>query len=282
MGRDKTKETSKPVSPLSPQQPVVGLWLKAVYHFHVFHYRMPETVAIAAVTPFVPSPLTVKMAMVAALLQRGEGDEARALARYLPEITVRIVPPRAAFSFKAFLRYRSVPAVESAGGLDETGSYYQSRPHTREYALLSDELVLYVGLRDRAIRHDVEKALRNIRYLGCKDSLVWCKSLNEVDTKEAETALIVEPLCERHLKGKAGPVVLLADFRPDVKDLKLKRIIPGSRQDRDYQHPPLPHVLPHVLPGHINVLPHVLPGRIIVKGRTRLFLREDLLKKLST
>ena len=212
--------------------------------------------AIAAVTSFVPSPLTVKMAMVAALLQRGEKQKARSLVRHLPKIKVRIVPPQAAFSFKAFLRYRSVPAVESTGGLDETGSYYPSRPHTREYALLSEELVFYIGLPDRAIRGHVEKALRNIRYLGCKDSLVWCKSLNEVDTQELETAPLVTHLSEE----KAGSVVLLADFSPDVKDLNLERIIPGNRQDKDYQHPPPPHVL---------------PGYIKVRGQTRLFVRQD-------
>jgi len=31
------------------------IWFKATYHFHTFHYRMPETAAIAAITPFVPS-----------------------------------------------------------------------------------------------------------------------------------------------------------------------------------------------------------------------------------
>ena len=231
-------------------------WLKAVYHFHVFHYRMPETVAIAAMTPFVPSPLTVKMAMIAALLQKGEDRKAKQLAPYLPRIQVRIVPPKAAFSFKVFLRYRSVPAVESAGNLDETGSYYPSRPHIREYALLSEDLVIFVGLPDLKLRSPVEEALKNIRYLGCKDSQVWCRDVQEVD----QAALQAEPFAAPLSEGETGTVVLLADFDPSAQGVTLENIIPGKRKKEHYRYPP---------PSY------VLPGEVTVKGRTRMFLRRD-------
>lgn len=241
-----------------PEEPALSapvVWLKAVYHFHVFHYRMPETVAIAAMTPFVPSPLTVKMAMVAALLQRGEDWKAKQLAPYLPQMKVHIMPPKAAFSFKAFLRYRSVPAVESAGSLDETGSYYPSRPHIREYALLSEDLILFVELPDTKLRPLVEEALRNIRYLGCKDSQVWCCSVQNATQVDLQTEPIVTPLSE----GKAGTVVLLADFNSEAQGVTLENLIPGRRKKEHYQDPP---------PAC------VLPGRVEAKGRTRVFLRE--------
>ena len=213
---------------------------------------MPETVAIAAMTPFVPSPLTIKMAMVAALLQKGEDQKAKQLAPYLPRIEVCIEPPSAAFSFKAFLRYRSVPAVESAGSLDETGSFYPSRPHTRKYALFATDLTVFVGLPDTA-KELVKEALQDIRYLGCKDSQVWCRGVEEVSESELQTDRFVTRLEE----GQAGAVVLLADFAPDAQ-LTLEDLIPGRRQKEHFQHPPLPYVL---------------PGEIKVKGRNRLFLQ---------
>ncbi len=227
------------------------LWLKAVYHVHVFHYRMPETASIAALTSFVPSPLTVKMAMMASLLQKGEYQKASQLVAHLPKIEVRIAPPSAAFSFKAFLRYRSVPAVESAGGMDESGSFYPSRPHTREYALFADDLVIFVGLSENAIKGIIEKALRHIRYLGCKDSLVWCKSVTEVEASMVEQGATVPQLKE----GKAGTIVLLADFKRDVQIKELKEIIAGQRKEEHYQPSPF-----------------VLPGQITTRGRTRLFV----------
>jgi len=230
-----------------------AVWVKAVYHLHVFHYRMPETAAIAAITPFVPSPLTVKMAMVAALLQKGEKEKAKQLAPYLPQMEIRIVPPKAAFSFRAFMRYRSVPAVESAGGLDESGSFYPSRPHTREYALLSDDLTVFIGLPDTSSCSLVEEALKNIRYLGCKDSQVWCRKVEKVGNAEVEG----QPVITRLSEGQAGSVVLLADFAPQSV-LKLEDLIPGKRKKEHYQ-----------LPNP----PYVLPGKIKTSWRTKIFFR---------
>lgn len=233
------------------QNPLPGLcWLKAVYHFHVFHYRMPQTAAIAAVTPFVPSPLTVKFAMIASLLQLGRHGEAESLARVLPQVEIKIEPPAAALSFKAFLRYRSVPAVESAGGLDESGSFYPSRPHTREYALLQGNLEIFVGIPQEA-KDIASDALKNIRYLGCKDSLVWCKEVRPVDQIDAQT--VVQPIKEQ----QAGAVVLLADIKQDAT-IKLPQIIPGRREEE------------HYIQG-----PYTLPGSITTRGRTKLFKRQD-------
>lgn len=233
--------------------PSPSVWLKAVYHVHIFHYRMPETAAIAALTPFVPSPLTVKMAMVAALLQRGDAAKARELAPKLPQIEIRIMPPQAAFSFKAFLRYRSVPAVESTGGLDESGSFYPSRPHTREYAFFADDFTVFVGLPDSANPVLVQDALRYIRYLGCKDSQVWCIQVQPVDYDLVAKAPCTSALAEE----KAGSVAILADFAPEATP-SLEELIPGKRVKTHYRHPPPVFVL---------------PGRIIVKGKTRLFVR---------
>jgi len=250
----KAKKKSEQAESTAPA-PTPRHWLRAEYHFHVFHYRMPETVAIASVTSFVPSPLTVKMALVAALLQSGDDHSAQALAPYLPKIDVRIVPPPSAFSFKAFLRYRSVPAVESAGGLDESGSYYPSRPHTREYVLFSDALTIFLGLPDTAILETVKKALWRIRYLGCKDSLVTCLSVQEVSEDDVSKVIVsaVQPLQEE----VSGAVVLGADFEPSAS-VGLIDLIPGSRKEGHYRHPPPVFVL---------------PGKIFTVGRSRIFKR---------
>lgn len=229
-------------------QPVC--WLKAVYHFHVFHYRMPQTAAIAAITSFVPSPLTVKFAMVASLLQLGRHSEAEALARVLPKVEIRIVPPLAAFSFKAFLRYRSVPAVESAGGLDESGSSYPSRPHTREYSLFQGDLVVFVGVPQEA-KSIASDALKNIRYLGCKDSLVWCKEVMPVKQPD-DVRIVVQPIKEQ----QAGAVVLLADIKQDAT-IQLLQIIPSKREEE-----------------HYTLEPYTLPGNITTSRRTKIFKRQ--------
>jgi len=224
------------------------IWLKATYHFHVFHYRMPETVAIAAVTPFVPSPLTVKMAMIASLFQLGDINGVEIVAKNMHKIEVKIVPPKAALSFKAFLRYRSPPAVESQEkGLDETGSYYPSRPHMREYVIFQDNLEIYVRSPIN-LKKSIEKALKNVRYLGSKDSIVTCVEFSQVDGSPPEN------YCVNKLESQQGIVVLLADFKPDIQIDNVKQLIPGKRKEKMYE----------------KVF-YILPGSIKTKGKTKIF-----------
>jgi len=227
------------------------IWLKATYHFHVFHYRMPETAAIAAVTSFVPSPLTVKMAMIASLFQLGDVNGAEIVAKNMHKIEVKIVPPKAALSFKAFLRYRSPPAVESEEkGLDETGSYYPSRPHMREYAIFQDGLEIYVRLPVNIADYG-KRALKNIRYLGSKDSVVTCFELREEDNPPHDSQ------CVSKLDyGNPGIVVLLADFKQSIQIQNLEKLIPGKREEEMYEK-----------------LPYTIPGNVRTKGRARIFIK---------
>ena len=220
------------------------IWLKATYHFHVFHYRMPETAAIAAVTSFVPSPLTVKMAMIASLFQLGDINGAEIIAKNMHKIEVKIIPPKAALSFKAFLRYRSPPAVESEEkGLDETGSYYPSRPHMREYAIFQDGLEIDIADYGK-------RALKNIRYLGSKDSVVTCFDLREDNPPH-------DSQCVSKLDyGNSGIVVLLADFKQSIQIQNLEKLIPGKREEEMYEK-----------------LPYTIPGNVRTKGRAKIFIK---------
>lgn len=225
------------------------IWLKAAYHFHVFHYRMPETTAIAALTPFIPSPLTIKMAMIASLFQMGDIGGVNCLSNNLAKIEVRIMPPKAALSFKAFLRYRSPPAVESEKEMDHTGSYYPSRPYIREYALFQDDLTVYVKT-PIDVKNYAEKALRNMRYLGSKDSLVSLTEMTEATPEEDKCA-------KEMTAGVTGVTVFLADFSPGALFNDVKQLIPSNRDENMYQKKR-----------------YMLPGKIVTKGRTRLFVRK--------
>lgn len=223
-------------------------WLKVTYHFHVFHYRMPQSAAIAAVTPFVPSPLTVKMAMIASLFQLGDIKGAEIIGKNIHKIEVKIVPPKAALSFKPFLRYRSPPAVESEEkGLDETGSYYPSRPHMREYALFQGVLDIYVMFPKDIIDYG-KKALKNVRYLGCKDSLVTCVDLREENFRNDV------PSVSKLKDGKSGVVVLLVDFKPGTEVGDILQLIPGNREEK-----------------MCETTAYTIPGTTIAtKGRTKI------------
>lgn len=239
----------------TPQSNNDLIWLKATYYFHVFHYRMPETAAIAAVTPFVPSPLTIKMAMVASLFQIGDIEGVKKLANHLHKIEVKIIPPKSALSFKVFMRYRSPPAVKSEEkSLDETGSYYPSRPHIREYSIFQGNLEVYVKIHKNLTSH-IKKALKNIRYLGSKDSLSTCSTISEVNNPPKEECFI-----NKLANGIPGVVVLLADFKPNIQiqniEKFIKELIPGNRDPNIYE-----------------VAPYTIPAEIKTKGKSRVLFR---------
>lgn len=210
---------------------------------------MPETTAIAGLTSFIPSPLTLKMAMMASLFQTGDISGIQDLFNNIAKIEVRIMPPKAALSFKAFMRYRSPLAVESEKEMDQTGSLYPSRPHIREYALFHDNLTVFVKIPIGTKEH-AEKALRNIRYLGCKDSLVSLIKITEETPEEHK--------CARELAtiGVSGVAVLLADFCPEIIFSNISQLIPGNRDESMYQKKR-----------------YLLPGKISTRGKTRLFVR---------
>ena len=258
------------------------IWLKATYHFHVFHYRMPETAAIAAVTSFVPSPLTVKMAMIASLFQLGDVNGAKIVAKNMHKIEVKIAPPKAAISFKAFMRYVSVPEVPECAKcgwkpppslppnteiecerckekgkrtiiyikpLQETGSYYPSRPHMREYAIFQDNLEIYIKVFEN-LKTQFKKALKNMRYLGSKDSLITCFDISEVDNPPQKEN------CVNKLNEKfPGIVVLLADFKSDIQISDIEQLIPGKRKGNMYE-----------------MAPYTISGKIRTKGKSKIFI----------
>src|SRR5690606_19820976 len=158
-------------------------WLRARFHAHTFHYRMPETAAINAVNPLIPSPLTIKMALVAALLRARRVDEAKRLARTLHTVEVRIRPPARATVFRALMRYVRPPRKDPESPSDHdagTGSAYRISPHYREYALWGGALEVFLGVPEE-LAGTVTDALIRIDYLGARDSQVYCEAVERVD-----------------------------------------------------------------------------------------------------
>jgi hypothetical protein len=244
------------------------VWLRADYACHVFHYRMPETVAIASVNPVVPSPLTVKMAPVAALFRDGRVDDAEQLAPRLPDMQVMISPPESALVFRALLRYVRPPADRGSDRIDaNTGGRYGTNPHNREFALWGgpgpDAGVLSVFVNTpQSLAEVVEAAMRHVSYLGAKDSLVTCLGVEQEAPDESAC-------CKALREGDPPPigfgsfVVRLADLRPGAQ-VQLRELIPSQRgSSRDLQRRYIPNAKDQGL--------HVLPGTMASYGRVKFY-----------
>ncbi|MGQ9573471.1 MAG: hypothetical protein ACUVX1_07265 [Chloroflexota bacterium] len=269
--RPQPRTTPGPAS--SPPTAEEQVWLRADYSCHVFHYRMPETVAIASVNPVVPSPLTVKMALIAALLRNGQIDAAEGLAPHLPNIEVRIAPPDSALIFRALMRYVRPPRPpanrQSTARDPNTGGKYGTNPHSREFAVWGGQGqdahagILRVFLRLPASQAEVvEGALWQIGYLGAKDSLVTCLQVQREKPREEE--------CVAH-RDEASPafgnfVVRLADFAPKTA-LELRQLIPSQRA-------PSKRDRCHYIPNASEEGLYLLPGEVASYGRVKLYQKE--------
>jgi len=242
------------------------IWLRARFLTHSFHYRMPDTVAISAVNPAVPSPLTVQMAMLAAYLRKGERGKAQALLDLLP-LKVRVRPPRGAVIYRGIMRYVRPP--KDAGDLDKnTGAGYKISPHFREFALLDGPLEVYV-LAPAEHHKLVAEALERIPYLGAKDSLVSCQGeVEPVDEPPSDCAVALEDV---DLSELADYVVLqLADFegrerlfppakgkqKAQDKALTLERLLPSQR-----------------LKEHYRLGVYLVEGQVYSSGNVKVFRR---------
>lgn len=251
-GETRRKRNEVPVTISSPVVEVGPfVWLRAEYTAHVFHYRMPDTVAIASVNPLIPSPLTVKMAILATLLRDERVDEARRLAAWLAMARVLIQPPDGAITFKAFMRYVRVPAEKKAGEIDAaTGGLYGVSPHIREYAIWDGSLAVFVETPER-FQPIVVDALLRISYLGAKDSQVTCLGVSEVTPDERQCAQRTQGVTDFE---QGGVVVRLAEWVNAPDDLI--QAIPTQRRETDYR-----------------TETYVMPGTLHATGKSKVYRR---------
>lgn len=224
------------------------VWLAADYAVHSFHYRMPETAAVSGTSPLVPSPLTLKMALVGSLLSSGEVKAAQQLARVLPTAEVRIQPPAGALVFRALMRYVRPP--KDARKRDEgTASSYVISPHFREICLWQDRLRVFVEIPDFCVDR-LAMAFKYVGYLGSKDSQVVCC---QVQRLQPDLETVIRRI-EGHEQLTGGVIVRLADFARPPKSLRAW--LPGERSARDYR-----------------VDSYVIPGKLVADGGTRIYCR---------
>lgn len=214
-------------------------WLRARFHAHTFHYRMPETAAINAVNPVIPSPLTVKLALVAALLRARRVDDARRLAGALHNVEVKIRPPARATVFRALMRYVRPPKKDPERLSDHdagTGSAYRISPHYREYALWGGVLEVFLGV-PQDLADAAADALSRIDYLGARDSQVSCEAVDQVAADEVRAACAMPhdvadaETADLGILTAGGVVVQLADL---IKKADLEQLLPGARRRTHY------------------------------------------------
>lgn len=150
------------------------MWLKAEIEFGTtFSYRQPDASAQFAIGSPIPSPATIKLALVdTAIRWNSSVETGRQIFEWLKTCPVLCVPPERVVRFRVFLK-RLKPREQEL--LESTG--------IRDYFLLDGFLTIFLQVP----KDKVEKAkqlLQKVRKLGTSDSLCWCRDVTEVDEAE--------------------------------------------------------------------------------------------------
>jgi len=169
MKRKRKKTPSK-----STQSAKSMIWLKAVIHFGTtFSYRQPDASAQFAIGSPVPSPATIKLALVdAAIRWNGDVDYGRQVFDWLKTCPVHPVPPERVVRFRVFLK-RLKPREQRL--LESTG--------IRDYFLLDGPLAVFLQLPPGKA-DEAKDLLYKLRKLGTSDSLCWCREVVENDSPD--------------------------------------------------------------------------------------------------
>ncbi|MGQ9680611.1 MAG: CRISPR-associated protein Cas5 [Candidatus Bathyarchaeia archaeon] len=178
------------------------LWIGAKYHFaSTFSYRIPNFSSSYALAAPVPSPSTVKLALISETISRsGDVSKGKMLFEYLRDANVAIEIPSRIAAFKCFIK--RLKQKRQGKGFDLTFGI-------REYLVYSDPLNILLEIPDHSL-NDIEKSLKTISHFGTSDSLCTCIEI-----------INREPLWDKCPKvysagDKKGIIFLLTDFTNKV------------------------------------------------------------------
>jgi CRISPR-associated Cas5-like protein len=177
------------------------VWVKATYIFgSTFSYRIPNFSSSYAMVAPIPSPSTVRLALVATAIQKsGDVRTGIKLFEKIKATRVAIEPPERIAVFKSFIK-RLKPK--------RSGKGFESTFGIREYAIYGGPLAIFLETTNKD--KEIMEFLKGIRYFGTSDSI--CTNIE---------CTLCEPSWEKiprlySQKEKEGVIFLLTDFTDNV------------------------------------------------------------------
>jgi len=146
-------------------------WLKATLHFpSFFSYRIPGYSSQYALSVPLPSPSSLKLALVATAIRiKGNVSEGERVFQMIKDADVRIVPPKQ-IAMNSYLIKRLKKKKNEHGLIPTFG--------IKEFVFFPEDIDVFIGL-DHA--NEILKYLKLLRYVGSSDSLVYVKCIDNLD-----------------------------------------------------------------------------------------------------
>ena len=149
-----------------------------------FHISPPAMLS----QPPVPSPSTIKLALVASAINRdGNVETGKMLFEKIRDSAVTVELPEKLIAFKAFMkrlkqkrRGKEVTIKTSFGELVER---FESTFGIREYIIYNSPLSIYIKISDESSAQEIMRYFKAIQYFGSSDSICTClgTSLSDPD-----------------------------------------------------------------------------------------------------
>jgi len=142
------------------------VWVGAEYRFaSTFSYRIPYFSSSYALSAPTPSPSTIKLAVVSAIInRRGEVEAGRNLFEGIKTAPVAIALPKKIGVFKCFMK--RLKQKRGGRGFERTFG-------VREYVVYSDALNIHLDVPKEASESLLD-GLKGIQYFGSSDSICSC------------------------------------------------------------------------------------------------------------
>jgi CRISPR-associated Cas5-like protein len=175
------------------------VWVGAKYRFaSTFSYRIPYFSSSFAISAPVPSPSTIKLALVSSTINRtGNIDKGKELFNNIRNAKVEVELPETFAVFKAFMK--RLKKKRQGEGFDRTFGI-------REYILYNGNLGIRLEINSN--ENLVSEAFKKIQYIGTSDSI--CSYIEELNESSPER--IVKQSSPDFSGANKGVIYLLSDF----------------------------------------------------------------------
>jgi CRISPR-associated Cas5-like protein len=221
------------------------VWTCATYVFaSTFSYRIPYFSSSYALSAPVPSPSTVKSALVASVINRNGNVEAgKKLFERIRGSTVTIELPEKIITLRAFMkrlkqkrRGQETTIITSFGKLIER---FELTFGIREYIIYDGPLRIYIDASEDSVQ-DMIKSFKLVQYLGSSDSICTCLETNISDPNLQKC---IKPVDSKNEKfDTKGMIFLLTDFTDkatfeSVNSFSSKKLVKGELLQKPYFFP---------------------------------------------
>lgn len=197
-------------------------WVCASLHFPaLFSYRIPNLSPSYALASIIPSPSSIKLALVdSAIKFSGSVSYGIDIFNLIKSIRIEIEPPDKVSVLKYFIKRLKPSKLKDASFEESFG--------IREYCHFITPLKIYFEFPNR--QSEILELLNRLRRLGTSDSLLSCKtSLIEAQPDFSVTCKVLNEIKPELLNLKGRPIVTLNELREDAEFIQVNAYAAGRK-----------------------------------------------------